>query len=228
MTRRTWYVAFLPLVLGVLAGCANPQVTRDSAKLLAAYTGKVKDQGDRYAQWRNDVAAERAWNIGLDEQNASALEHENNRALAVFKIVDDKTRLELFSAIRETTQKNLLSAPLSAASTPAPADPIADTVTQAAKARAGKLTEAAKALGQLAEDPDPKDELKFYWDFFSAVDASIQAARNKEKDEAEQAAKLMPEKASFPTAPKAKSADKPSATETTINTLTKSLKETKP
>jgi hypothetical protein len=228
MIRRAWYVAFPPLVLGMLAACANPQATRDSAKLLAAYTGKVKDQVDRYAQWRNDLAAERSWNIGLDEQNASALEHENDRALAVFKIVDDKKRFDLFSAIRETTQKRLPPAHSTTAPPPTPIDAVADAVTQTAKARAGKLAEAAKALGQLAEDPDPKDELKFYWDFFSAVDTSIQAARDKEKDEAEQAKKLMPEKASLPTAPKAKAEDTPSRTEMTINTMTKSLKETKP
>jgi hypothetical protein len=212
----------------MLAGCANPRATRDSAKLLAAYTGKVKDQVDRYAQWRNDLAAERAWNIGLDEQNALALEHENERAVAVFKIAEDKIRLDLFSALRETTQKNLPSVPSAAAPAATPSDPVADAVTQAAKARAGKLAEAAKALGQLAEDPDPKDELKFYWDFFGAVDASIQAARDKEKNEAEQAAKLMPAKASLPEAPKTKAADKPTLTDTAIGTLTKGAKETKP
>src|SRR6266581_2353374 len=176
-------LVFWALLPAVLAGCAAPQAARDEARLTALYATRVRLDAAAFAQARDSIAKARTRNMNALETAAFEAEREISVARSVWQISDNNARLWLFDDLRQATE--LVGAQQQQLEEMQNAQREALTAAHSGvKLREDKLTQAAKQLAKLADPPDKRAELAFYWSFIRAVKDEV----DKLKKDAEKSA----------------------------------------
>lgn len=173
----------LGLLLMSLVGCSTAHTERDTARLLGAYQTKLKTGMENFAASRDRLAEARYQNVEFLEYSAAITEGDNSTSLVAWRIAEDKQRLGLHDGIRNAVQEQITKAPSATVFLEEHREVSID-IRAAVKARADKLGESAKVLGQLAEPKDLRSQIEFYVDFSRDVSESVK----KQQEEAEKKA----------------------------------------
>ena len=185
MTR---YLVPLFCVVCALPLSGEKKPARRYAEILAAYTNNVKENGEQFASFRDQLAKVRLRNINMLER--SALETENDIATVghVWEIAGDTNRIHLFGSVLAAADEavkqhvELQSRRLEQANN-------VENTKAAVRIRSEQLAKAANSLGQLADKPDLKSRLGFFVVFAREVRDSIQEGRKDAEAEVDEGVK---------------------------------------
>lgn len=180
------------------------------ARLVGAYQTRIKTDMEIFAVSRDRLAEARHQNVDFLERSAAITESENNISVVAWRIAEDKQRLGLRDGIRGAVQDQIAKIPNATVYLEEHREVSID-IRAAVKARADKLGESAKVLGQLAEPRDLRSEIEFYADFSRQVAESIakqQAEAEKNTEEG-----------------KKKAVDAVESTKNTVGTISKQKKD---
>jgi hypothetical protein len=175
-------------------GCASTQETREGARLVAAYTEKIRSEAKGIVDDSEGFTKLRQKNLNRLELNAVETENANILQREVWNIVSEKDkkdqRLKLLDQIAHTAKmvdeqkKSLDDLHISQEKL------VKDTKINF-KLNLDKLSESAKAMGQLAEKPDFGDNLKFFAGFFKTVKTNIDKSNQEAKSQATKGEKAV-------------------------------------
>jgi hypothetical protein len=165
-------------------GCV-PKEVRDDTRLLAAYTNRVRENGEQFATRRGELSKARLRNI--DAMNINALQAEQfiTSKTNFWKITGDDSRLNLYKQVFEAVQ---LAADQQKTLSDAQQDNVKSVATlqTAVTIKSDKLNETAKALSQLAEQPSFKDSAAFYITFFKELTNKLKEGETQTKNQIDQ------------------------------------------
>jgi len=162
--RKSIVVSMLILA----AGCGTQRAQRESATRLAGQISQMQTDLGAMAESRKNIAvarhhvSERLLRSALDTElaNADRLENMDREPRRLFD--EAVKRAEDASARRAKADEEM-----------AGAEAIAMAETSRIDTHAEELAAAAKLLGRLAEKPNWREQLKFYFHFFGEVKDSL-------------------------------------------------------
>jgi len=184
---RVLAVALVGVMMAAgVTGCAGP-VVRKHAGLLASNTGRLNYQIEGFTKSRKAIEAARTRLTDVMELSTLKSEQHARRRLAVWQSLKQdasfKQRYELFQSVRKYTD--------AAAGEDAAFEALATKVVQAGEEAKGQrseqLTEAAKHLAVLSQEPSLKEKVKFLASFAGSVQKDLKKAE-EDADNAEKSA----------------------------------------
>lgn len=174
------------VLFGGVFGCCTMDEAHESAKLLAAYTNKVKERGEALARSRDAIAKARQNNADILERGTLQLEQRRERNVLIWKTIGNvDSRLKLFETVHTATERASEQRRATEKLQQDQATRLA-AIRSRVNLRSEKLAEVAAALSQLAAEPDFETSAKFYYEFFKTVADSIEEAEEAAKSMAEQ------------------------------------------
>jgi hypothetical protein len=173
-----------------LSACAGgPKGAREGAALLAGYTIHIQKEAEAFAGFRAELARSRQVRMNRLEANAIATEQRNAGEIEAWRLVTvgkkdvEDPRVRLYEAIRRSTQ-SVLQQRIAGDQLGDERERALRETTTAVRVRSNKLGEVAKALANLARDPDLEAEAAFLGQFFGGVSQSIDRLKQKAADDA--------------------------------------------
>ena len=171
--KKLAFVSFLVLS----TACSTQTAQRETASRLAGQVSKMQTDLNAMAESRTNIAvarhhvAERLLRSALETELANADRLDNMAADARRKFDDALKKAEQAKKRRAKADEEIAAA---------------EALAKEAKSRVNPHTEelgaAAKLLGRLAEKPNWKEQLNFFFHFFSEVQSSL----DEMNDESEQ------------------------------------------
>jgi hypothetical protein len=180
MTMRLQTLFLLACAI-VIAGCASDQALRKSSGELALRVNRVSEDAEKFVAARTRVMKARTATLTALEANALDSEQSNQAEISYHAAAGDTVWVELIERLRKAPDLVVQQRKDQETATAA-AQAAVQNAKSAADFKTAKLTEASNALAALAEEPDDKDVIAFYKDFFKEVQKSF-------KDKADQADK---------------------------------------
>jgi len=163
----------------VMAGCASDQALRKSSGEVALRIDQVSADAETFVAARSRVMKARTATLTALEANALDSEQSNQAEISYHAAAGDTAWVELIERLRKAPDLVVQQRKDQAAAAAA-AQAAVQNAKSAADFKTAKLTVASQALATLAEEPDDKDVIAFYKDFFKKVQKSV-------KDKADQA-----------------------------------------
>lgn len=170
MRTRTQILIVL-LVFG-LAGCETPREVNETALLLAAYSNKVKEDGEAFAQFRHELAKKRLSDLGVLERSTLATQQSMDTMLQIWTLSRENYNLDLFRGIQQLVNESLKQRQAMEKLKVEQEQALKDTV-KAVNIRSGQLAETAKLLGQLGDGRTVQEDISFLGSFVKEVCDSL-------------------------------------------------------
>jgi hypothetical protein len=167
-------------------GCSARGVAEQHARTLALYTNSVRREADRFSRYRDAIAKARTQNMNLLEESALGAEQELAAEVQIWRLIRDRARLDLYEGIVAATEL-AQAQQRKMAQQKAEHERLLQSMKGRVAIRTDKLAATSKALAKLAEKPDFKEDLKFYFGFFQEVKGQLDSLRNTARQLCEQA-----------------------------------------
>ena len=155
-----------------LAACSSPQPVTDTAKLLATYTNKVKEDGEAFAQFRQQLARGRLEDLAALSDSTLNRQQDLTQGLAIWSISQEQHAVKLYQQVLELMTQ-IVSDKKEAEKIRREQDESIKQTAKSVSIRSEKLMETAKLLGQLAEDRALTEDVKFMGEFIGEVCKSL-------------------------------------------------------
>lgn len=189
----TFRVSVITSICILAAGCAGLDSAHQGAGLISAYTVNVQNQLTVFSDSRLKIDQIRLRNINRLEENAIDTAQRNAKEIDVWRMrhlgtKEKDTRVLLYESIRASTEE-AAKQQLELEHFRAQRDQAVQEMKSTINFNAKNLAKVSKNLADLAEDDDPKNQVKFLIEFVGEVRKSISDLEEEAKKQANEAEK---------------------------------------